>query len=241
MRVATWNLNNRAGTRRFRPEAAGAAMSLNADVLVFTEFFPRGHEELFRRTLADAGWSHQRLSPDTGEVANRVLVVSKVPLEPLPIELPTFDGQFPANLLCTFLPSLGISLIGVRVPAYVGKAASMTLRSWEWLEATTAKLRNTPSVLLGDLNVSTTSSGSAAARKHFLRILGAGWHRAAPVGEASYFGPRGVRTGIDHIIGTSPCVFSDAAYVQESGGFALAGLPNAISDHAALVCRVDLV
>jgi hypothetical protein len=241
MRVATWNLNNRAGTRRFRPEAAGAAMSLNADVLVFTEFFPRGHKDQFLRTLADAGWSHQRLSQDTGGKANRVLVVSKVPLEPLPIELPTFDGQFPANLLCTFLPSLGISLIGVRVPTYVGKAAPMTLRSWEWLEATTAKLRNTPSVLLGDLNVSTTSSGSAAARKHFLRILGAGWHRAAPVGEASYFGPRGVRTGIDHIIGTSPCVFSDAAYVQESGGFVLAGLPNAISDHAALVCRVDLV
>lgn len=241
MRVATWNLDNRAGTRRFRPDSADAAMSLDADVLVFNEFFPRGHEADFRSRLTNAGWNHQRLSPDTGEVANRVLVVSKVPLEPLAIELPSFDGQFPANLLCTFLPSLGISLIGVRVPAYTREYVPMILRSWEWLEATAAKLRNTPSVILGDFNVSTTSSESAGARKSFLRILGAGWHRAAPVGEASYFGHRGARTEIDHIIGTSQCVFSDAAYVQETGGFALAGLPNAISDHAALVCRVGLV
>lgn len=239
MLLATWNLNNRVGKVRFRPEAAGAAMTLNADVLVLNEFFPQRHESLFRSTLADAGWNHQLMSPDSGEIANRVLVVAKVPLEPLPLELPTFDRQFPANLLCAFLPSLRISLVGVRVPAYFGKTAPMLLRSWDWLEETAAKLKNTPSVIVGDLNVSTTSARSRGG-EHFRRILGDGWHRAAPIGKASYFGHGGVRTEIDHIIGTNHCVFSDAAYAQESGGFALAGLPGAISDHAALICRVSL-
>lgn len=240
MLLATWNLNNRVGKVRFRPEAAGAAITLNADVIVFNEFFPQRHEALFRGTLADAGWNHQLMSPDSGEIANRVLVAAKVPIEPLALELPTFDRQFPANLLCAFLPSLRISLVGVRVPAYFGETAPMLLRSWDWLEEATAKLKNTPSVILGDLNVSTTSTSSKVC-EHFRRILSNGWHRAAPVGEASYFGQGGVRTEIDHIIGTSHCVFSDATYVQESGAFAFAGLPNAISDHAALVCRVGPV
>jgi hypothetical protein len=240
MLLATWNLNNRVGKVGFRPEAAGAAISLNADVLVFNEFFPQRHEAIFRSSLADAGWNHQLMSPDSGEIANRVLVAAKVPLEPLALERPTFDRQFPANLLCAFLPSFRFSLVGVRVPAYVGETASMLLRTWEWLEKTAARLKNTPSVIMGDLNVSTTSTRSKGG-DHFRRILGNGWHRAAPHGEGSYFSHSGVRTEIDHIIGTSHCVFADARYVRESGGFVLAGLPNAISDHAALVCRVILL
>ena len=240
MLIATWNLNNRVGKVKFRPEAVNAAIALNADVLVFNEFFPQEHEELFRSTLADAGWNNQLMSPDSGEIANRVLIAAKVPLEPMALEQPTFDHQFSANLLCAFLPSHGISLIGVRVPAYSGVTAPMLLRSWDWLEEAAKKLRNTPSVILGDLNCSTTATRSKGG-EHFRRILGDGWHRAAPLGEASYFGHGGVRTAIDHIIGTNHCVFSDSAYIQESSGFALAGRPNAISDHAALVCRVSLL
>jgi|WetSurSiteA1Bulk_404760.scaffolds.fasta_scaffold12003_2 hypothetical protein len=239
MKIVTWNLNNRVGTVRFRPEAAEAAIALGSDVIVFNEFFPQAHETRFRATLTAAGWHHQLMSPDSGEKANRVLIVSRIPLEPLPVALPTFDLQFSPNLLCAYLPTLGLSLVGVRIPAYVGSTASMILRSWDWVVETAASLRGTPSIILGDLNVSLNSPKSKGG-EHFRRILDDGWHRALPVGTASYFGNGSVRSEIDHIIGTRQCTFGDAEYVQQIKEYAIAGLPNAISDHAALMCRVDI-
>jgi hypothetical protein len=239
MLLATWNLNNRVGTVRFRPEAADAAIALGADIIVFTEFFPQEHEALFRATLTEAGLCHQVMSPNSGEKANRVLIAARVLLEPLSVELPTFDLQFPPNLLCAYLPTLGFSVIGIRIPAYVGRTASLILRSWDWVEETAASLKDTPSIIMGDLNVSLGSPRSKGG-EHFRRLLNDGWHRAQPLGAASYFGHGNVRTEIDHIIGTRHCAFRDAEYVQQRMGFAMAGLPNAISDHAALMCRVDI-
>lgn len=104
MKIAVWNLNNRVGRVPFRADAADAAIALDADVYVFNEYYPQAHEIAFRRTLADAGWQHQALSCDTGEKANRVLIVSRTQLAPLPLKLPDFDRQFPSNLLGVHLP-----------------------------------------------------------------------------------------------------------------------------------------
>lgn len=79
MRIATWNLNNRVGKVRFRPEAAAASMALDVDLLVLTEFYPQQHESRFREALAQAGWEHQLMSRDTGAIANRVLLASRFP------------------------------------------------------------------------------------------------------------------------------------------------------------------
>lgn len=51
---------------KFRPEAAAAACALDADVLVFTEYFPQDHHQRFLDDLAAAGWTHTLLSTDTG-------------------------------------------------------------------------------------------------------------------------------------------------------------------------------
>jgi hypothetical protein len=140
MRLATWNLNNRVGKVRFRPEAAEAAAALDADILFITEFFPQGHETRFRATLASAGWSEQLMSAPPNEVANRVLIASKIPLAPLPLEFPTFDHQFRSNLNAVWLPSVGLAVVGVRVPAYSGQTTPLLTRAWEWLGATTTSL-----------------------------------------------------------------------------------------------------
>src|SRR5580658_2233229 len=97
--VATWNLNHRAGRGSFHPEAAEVAIALGADVLVFTEYFPRKHEIEFRSTLSNADWTQQLISEQSSEVANRVLIASKLPLAPLTLDPPKFDHQFPANIL----------------------------------------------------------------------------------------------------------------------------------------------
>ena len=239
MKIATWNLNNRVGKVRFRPEAAEAAMALNADVLVFTEFFPRQHEDQFRDTLSRAGWTSQVMSAQPTEVANRVLIASRLPLVPLPIELPTFDQQFPANVAAVFMPSTGVSIVGARVPAYTAGESPLLRGAWEWLEMSAALLCGRPAVILGDLNVSTTSSISRGGT-HFRRILAAGWQRATPADGATFYGHNGRTSEIDHILTTVHCTITEAECIKCAGRFDYCGSPNAISDHAALVCRVEL-
>jgi endonuclease/exonuclease/phosphatase family metal-dependent hydrolase len=239
MLIATWNLNNRVGTVRFRSEAVGAAIALGADVLVFNEYFPQQHEAAFSRALHDAGWPHQEMSRDTGAKANRVLIASRFPLQPLDIPLPDFDRQIPANILCVGVPSVGISIVGVRVPWYEKQTAELVIKAWEWLESTAATLVNKPSIILGDLNVGLKSNPSRGG-DHFRRILQAGWCRATPKGAASFFSDSGQHSEIDHVLGTKFCGFNSARYVTELDGHIFAGGNNAISDHAALLADVTV-
>ena len=239
MKIATWNLNNRVGKVRFRPEAADAAVALGADVLVLTEFFPQEHEDRFRNTLRNAGLSEQVMSPRPAEVANRVLIASRLPLVPLAIEIPTFDQQFRANIAAVSLPSIGLSIVGVRVPAYAAKESTSLIQAWEWLESTAAMLRHSAAVMLGDLNLSAASPDSRGGG-HFRRILASGWQRGTPVDGATYFGHGGRTSEIDHILATDRCVLSDATSVKSARGFAYCDALDGLSDHAALQCRVEL-
>ena len=236
MILCTWNLNNRVGKVPFRPEAARAAASLNADVLVLTEFYPANREGEFRDCLSAAGWRHQ-LIPDAPAVrANRVLIASREPLSPLDLELPRFDAQFPANIQGARLPD-GMTLVGLRVPAYDGKTPGLMDKAWDWIERTAARLANGPAVMLGDFNTSERARRSPAGPR-FRALLASGWQRAAPGGGASYFSPKGLTSEIDHVLFTRSCMVKDARYVLEAGGFRLAGAAGALSDHAALCCAV---
>jgi endonuclease/exonuclease/phosphatase family metal-dependent hydrolase len=237
MRLAAWNLNNRVGKVRFRLEAAAAACALDADVLVFTEYFPQDHHQRFLDDLAAAGWMHTLLSRDTGERANRVLIASRLHLEQDDLELPDFDLQFPANILAARLPAVGIRLLGLRVPWYGNSDPQKLLRCWEWIEATAATLRNTPAVIVGDFNVR-LSSAAGRGGDHFRRMMQNGWQRAEPSAGHSYFGRGGVRSEIDHALSTVGCEMQDAEYIMRARTFELAGSSSAISDHAAL--RVNI-
>lgn len=238
MRIATWNLNNRVGEVTFRPEAANAAIAIDADVLVFTEYYPQAHHIQFWNTLEEAGWGHQLLSVETGEKSNRIFIAARCPLQPLVLELPSFDHQFSSHLLGARIPSLNVSLVGVRFPWY--ETSDLIVSAWDWLEATATSLMNHPSIILGDLNVGLTSDSSRGG-EHFRRMLAGGWHRATPRSGVGYHGYGESRSEIEHILGTNQCEFSETDYVIKSGEFQLAGGPNAISDHAALVTRVKVL
>ncbi len=237
MLIATWNLNNRVGMVRFRPDAANAAIALGADVLVLTEFYPQEHEASFADALHRAGWAHQAISKVTGAKANRVLIASRHPLEPLDIRLPDFDLQFPSNVLGVCIPAAGVSIVGVRIPWYVKQEAGLVFNAWDWLEGIAAFFLNQPSVILGDLNVGLKSRRSRGG-EHFRRILSLGWRRATPVGTASYFGAGERRSEVDHILGNGLCHIQNARYVTDLDGHILAGRSDAISDHAALMAEI---
>jgi hypothetical protein len=73
VRLATWNVNHRVGMPRFRPEAATAAVSLDADICCFSEYFPSERAQEFEAALAAAGYGTRLLSHQVAVRANRVL------------------------------------------------------------------------------------------------------------------------------------------------------------------------
>ena len=238
MKIAAWNLNNRVGRVPFRPEAAEAVIGLDADVYVFNEYYPQSSEIAFRRTLAEAGWQQQALSTDTGEKANRVLIVSRTQLTPLALKLPDFDRQLPANLLGVHIPDFGVSVLGLRLPWY--ETTSLVTRAWDWVEIAAAGLLSEPSIIIGDFNASLNSKASLGG-DHFRRIIESGWQRAAPPTGFSYFGNGGKRSEIDHLLSTSHCHISNPHYVTQQDQHCFAGAAGSISDHAVLVASVEVI
>src|SRR5262249_41936353 len=100
MLIAVWNLNHRTGKMPFFIEAVDAIAALQADVVVLTEYYPKGHHDAFCAKLSATGWPYWIVSDEIdGEIANRVLIASRSPLESAPVTLPTFDRQFPPNIL----------------------------------------------------------------------------------------------------------------------------------------------
>jgi endonuclease/exonuclease/phosphatase family metal-dependent hydrolase len=241
MIIATWNLNNRVGKVRFRPEAASAACAIGADLVVFTEFYPQAHEQVFRAALSASGFPHQLMSKESLEPANRVLIASRLPIEPLALRLPDADQQFPSNVLGITVPSEGLNVLGLRVPTYVGATGrQLLLGAWEWIERTAASLADSPAIMLGDFNATTTARQSLGGA-HFRRVLASGWRRAEPQCPATYFSSRGFKTAIDYILATRYCHIHEADVLRETSDFLYAGSKTAISDHAVLRCTIRIV
>lgn len=237
MRIASWNLNNRVGAVPFRPEAADAAMALGADALFFCEYFPREHGASFQARLASRGWSAQLVSPETREVANRVLVASRVPMVPDPYPRPRFDHQFPANVVIVRFPAPGLRVMALRIPSYAPRQRALIAQSWDWLEQAAQAFSGERTVIVGDLNC-TAATPRQKYGDHLKRIVDLGWTLATPATGASYFGLNGRTSVIDHLLLSPACVAEDASFVMAAGGFRLAGAPGALSDHAALVATI---
>lgn len=234
MKIAAWNLNHRVGTTRFFPQAASAIGSLPVEVLVLTEYFPKSHHETFSANLASHGFSCQMLSAETSEKANRVLIAAKHDFELDPLPAPTFDQQLPANVLAVRFPSSGIRLLGVRIPYYTDKDLPRVFEAWRWLEAASEALRGDQAIIVGDLNVETTSHAQRGG-DHFRQILAQGWVRAQPASGVSYYAKNGAKTDIDHALCSPSLQFATSRYQTELGDMVFAGTAAALSDHAVLI------
>jgi hypothetical protein len=165
-----------------------------------------------------------------------------MPLERDSLALPTFDIQFPSNMVAAYLPALRLRILGLRVPMYLGESLPNLLKAWQWIESAAAQLRGAPAVILGDLNIP-PSPGHRGRGAIFHRILERGWHRATPTGY-SYLGHSGRCSEIDHILATSHCTLRDARYVTSIStseeDFTLSGSSDVLSDHVALVAHLDI-
>jgi endonuclease/exonuclease/phosphatase family metal-dependent hydrolase len=237
--VASWNLNHRVGKTRYRPEAIDAAMALNADAIFFNEYFPRQHHEDVARRLTLGGWTHQLISSQTTDIANRVFVASRIRVEvDESIPLADFDQQMSPNSLCVSFPETGLRVLAIRVPYYTGKDRPLTKVAWDWIERTAGALVGAPAIIVGDLNVEVNSPPRMGGT-HFRRMLESGWSLATPTDEPSYFSSQGARSTLDHLLHSSAVMVSDASFVTAAGDWHLAGQKDALSDHAAVVAQID--
>jgi endonuclease/exonuclease/phosphatase family metal-dependent hydrolase len=232
LRVVCWNVNNRVGHVKFRPEAAQAAMSTGADVLLFNEFFPGSQLERFIGDLKEGGWAHVQLSYEAKVKANRVLAASRIPFTVEALPPSPVDEHLQSNALLLRL-NVGLDIFCLRVPTYDG---AERVAAWDWvLDAASLIARSGPALLIGDLNTSLTS---AARVKQFHRLLQT-WRRLQPTGDGSFFGKGGQTSEIDHAMVSG---HADAAawYLSRVGEYVLAGPPTALSDHAALCVQLAL-
>jgi endonuclease/exonuclease/phosphatase family metal-dependent hydrolase len=223
--ILCWNVNHRVGRTAYRPEAAHAAMACAADVLAFTEFFPRDQLAAFQATLREGGWEHQALSEAPSIKANRVLVASRVPLQVRSLPASTVDEHLSSNALRVQVDGW-LELLCVRVPTYTG---SDRAAAWDWLAHAAAETRLAgPALLVGDLNTSL----AAKPRVPQFHALADSWSRLQPSGPGGYFGRGDIVSEIDHAFVAGAA--GTARYVTQLEGFRLAGAEGAISDHAAL-------
>lgn len=236
-KITVWNVNNRVGRTTFRPEAAHAAMALDADVIVLNEFFPGAMREEFLRQLRHEGWSHQRMSPEPSVQANRVLFASRIPIESVALPPSTVDEHLTSNAAAVSLPD-GAIVVGIRVPTYEG---DLLRRAWDWVERLALILHGSKSsgaVIVGDLNTSMSAKG-AKRIPQFHRMLEGGWRRAQPAGQGGYRHVSGTWHEIDHVLACGDLDVANARYVTDAAAFSLAGRPDSLSDHSALT--FDLV
>ena len=231
--VLCWNVNNRVGRTRFRPEAAQAAMETGADVLVFNEFYPGREMSSFRATLEQRGWMHQTLSFAPGDLkANRILIASRYPHQIVALPTSTLDEHLTSNALCVDFSDF--RLFAIRVPTYKGADRA---RAWDWVASAVESINcaGRPAILCGDLNTSMTASGASRVPQFHSLVESDAWRRVQPDGRGSFFRNGAAPVEIDHVLANTGCVVAGTSYLTDAGPYVLAGSEAAISDHAALI------
>lgn len=233
MRLVAWNLNHRIRARPIVPAVAEALVALAPDVVVLTEYVAHESHASFFALLAGHGLPHVLVSEFVA-ANNRVLIAGRWKFEAGSIRAPALNEAMPSNALHAGIPTLGISMLGLRMPDF-SKLPATRRAWWDWLERTAADVADRPFLIAGDFNTD-TSYPKARCGDRPGRLVQAGWQHASPADGSSYFTLRGEGKRIDHAFFSKHFTVRESRYVTDSAGHRLIGKPaDALSDHAALV------
>lgn len=235
MRVMTWNILHGGGTARL-PGIALAILDHRPDLVVLTEF-RRSLGGQLRGVLADHGLEHQ-VSSDPGPGINGVLIASRWPAEPMPIET---CGPRERLVACR---TRGIAVIGVHTPELTRHTASRLL--WRDLTEAARAQSEADCLVIGDFNAERWGvDGTDRRRAHRggSRLMGRlqslgyidAW-RAMHPGEkaASWVSWRGEGYRLDHAF-----LSRSLGVSLRSCRFSAVELEARLSDHAPLVLELS--
>jgi len=238
LRIAAWNVAHQIRQRLFPTEVLRAFLTLEPDVVVFTEYVPGPDHKRIVAGLADAGFAGIHIS-DRVERQNQVLVATRAASTRGSWSAPTIRPQIPPNFLHVTVPEVDLQVVGLRIPMFVrGDTAGEHLYR-DWIREQSAVWGERRTVAIGDLN-----TGPDRARSWQWRSLAGfadeGWSVVTPEEGWSYMGKRGHTSRIDHALLSSGLEAVGSRYVAEVDGAVLAGkqLP-AYSDHAVLVVGIE--
>jgi hypothetical protein len=224
--------------------------TLNADVIVFTEYVPRDPKrphnprglsrDEFVTRLSSLELTHTLLSP-LASSGNHVLIASRHRLETgklrPPQDLVAVAPCMSSNTFHVRLPDEDFEILGLRVPDY-SKQPPVRRACWDWIMETAASAVRRPFVMIGDFNVD-PQYPSAKCGDRIHKLKADDWQHAAIKGEASYWTPGGHGVQLDHAFFSNYFTVDRVRYVTEEQGHVFATPPprraNALSDHAALV------
>lgn len=175
MRIATQNIN--WGGEPTAPGCDGGPRlkrlvpwlaSLDADLLVLTEFKsgPLGKE--LKELLADAGYPHL-LSHKQEPFKLGTAIASQRPVTVVELPIPPSTESW---------RSIGVGIDGISVFGFYFPLNEAKLTYWDWLLANAEKLRDQDVILLGDFNTGRLES-TRPVRPLIVRISTRRWKRLA--------------------------------------------------------------
>lgn len=241
MKIAAWNLNHRTFKKPIPETVSIVLRSLAPDVVVLTEYVEgEGLEDraALRRGLEGMGLVHVSVSkPLKGH--NQVLVASR--LRHAESNLSTYDDSHAkTNFLPVRFPDLDMTLVGMRAPAY--ESSKQVDDYWKSVVGNVSAASHTKLILVGDLNAEPGSPRSIGG-KHLCALLAQGWKIPTAPEPWSYISSDGKHTSkVDHLVASPAIGAATASYITKRGDFTVAGLKakNPISDHAILLCEVEV-
>ncbi len=233
MRVATWNI--RAGGGRRTERIADVILEERPDLLILTEFRPAPGRALLE-LLKPMSYGVAAGVP-TG-VQNCVCVLSRFPIEPLPVE------TSPKSLhrwVPVLVPALDLVVLGVHVP---NQTEIWNKREfWNCVEAFAIETAGQRSLIVGDLNTALDEDceGPPIREAVYLkRLFDAGWvdpwrMHNSDAREFSWFSHRANGFRIDHCLISPPLAGSVLGSSMRHDV-----RTERLSDHSVLMVEFDL-
>ena len=240
MKILAWNLNHRAARRRIPSWIAHAIGERAPDILVLTEYVEGADHLSFLAALEDQGLRDISCTARPGR-ENQVLIATRGPHRTCRLPLPEIHQSVPSNVLKVVLTTLGLAILGFRMPAFVGNARPLKRSVWNWLLQEADRLRASSAIIVGDFNTDPNDPPQSCG-DCLENLAKRGWQHPCPTSGHSWRHPRTqAERQIDHIFLSKSLRPGRADYLWSFEQFVPIGKARTtgIPDHAMLVCDFD--
>jgi exodeoxyribonuclease III len=237
MRILTWNIRHGG---KYLTEIAASIKKHDPDLLVLTEY--RTKSAQIAQILRDNGWTYQiDSSPEPN--TNGIFIASKKEMQGM-ASVREFESDS-QRWLEVFLPTEGVSILGVHIPDFNRDKTYRKRVFWEAVYEYAKDNQERPSVIIGDYNTGLKIDGEGAPfqeHRFMTKLLELGWvdaWRALHPDERDFTwwsNSRGVRNGfrLDYAFLSprlgSQLLSADHSHHERETGY---------SDHSLLLIEIN--